>query len=96
MYVVGIRVVHPSDAESPGKASFWIEVERELTYTGIPEDSTEAEIEAFGNLNAFYNAWPFLRVDLHELSLKMGLAPLVLPLHRIIAPPKGKSSKELP
>jgi hypothetical protein len=41
---------------------------------------TDAEAKAFGQYNAAFNAWPYLRELVHSLSMRMGLAPLVVPL----------------
>jgi hypothetical protein len=51
----------------------------ELRYT-LTAAVTEAEAKAFGQYNAAFNAWPYLRELVHSLSLRMGLPPLIVPL----------------
>jgi hypothetical protein len=47
---------------------------------------TDADAKAFGQYNALFNLWPYLRETVHSLSQRMGLPPLVLPLHKSSTP----------
>ena len=81
-FMVGVQIVLPPDSTAED-ASLFIQVERMLTYDGVPEDAKDSELEAFALTNAVYNAWPYLRADVQEYTTKMGYAPLVLPLYRV-------------
>ena len=81
-YMVGVQVVVPPGSEIED-ARLFIQIERMLTYEGVPEDAKDKELEAFASTNAVYNAWPYLRADVQDCTTKMGSVPLVLPLYRI-------------
>ena len=61
-----------------------IEVTVELHYR-IPRirDFSAQDLSKFANINGVYNAWPYWRELIQNLSLRMGLPPLVLPVFRI-------------
>lgn len=46
-------------------------------------DFDDAHLDAFAQINGFYNAYPFWRELLHSLMGKMGLSPLVAPTLRV-------------
>ena len=84
-FIVGVRWAFPED-HPPAKAPLIIQVERLLTYDGVPGDATAEELLAFARTNAVFNAWPFLRADVHDAALKLGLDPIVLEMFRIGPP----------
>ena len=43
----------------------------------------EEHIDAFGNINGVYNAWPYWREYVQNAVARLGLSPLVVPSHRI-------------
>jgi len=50
--------------------------------TGLGEEN----FRSFGALNGLFNAWPYWRELLHNLTLRMGLPAFVLPVLRIGSP----------
>jgi hypothetical protein len=54
-----------------------------LTYEIAGDTPTERDIEAFAQVNGVYHSWPFLRQFLFDLTAKMGLPPLTLPVFRV-------------
>lgn len=51
----------------------------ELRYS-LKSAISEPEAKAFGQYNAAFNAWPYLRELVHSMSMRMGLPPMVVPL----------------
>jgi hypothetical protein len=47
------------------------------------EDLTDEAIESFGALNGVYNAWPYWRELLQNMTCRMGLPPLTAPVFRL-------------
>lgn len=43
------------------------------------------DLEQFAKVNGVFNAWPFLREIIQSTTLRMGIAPVMLPLHRVRA-----------
>lgn len=50
----------------------------------IPEGLSfpQADIDAFGALNGVFNVWPFAREFVQNMSTRMGLPCLTIPVHR--------------
>ncbi len=44
------------------------------------------ELSQFSNVNGAYNAWPYWRELIQNVSVRMGLPPLILPVFRIPRP----------
>ena len=57
----------------------------ELTYE-IPKDESfsSEECEAFGEVNAVFNAWPYWRELVQASLVRMSLPPLTVPVFRIV------------
>lgn len=51
------------------------------TVAGI-DGLTREHIDAFGDINGTYNVWPYWREFVQSSTMRMGLAPLTLPVHR--------------
>jgi hypothetical protein len=49
---------------------------------------------SFGALNGVFNAWPYWRELLHNLTLRMGLPPFVLPVFRIGPPAHARANAD--
>jgi hypothetical protein len=43
----------------------------------------ESEYQAFAELNGVHNAWPFWRELVLNLTSRMGISPIVIPVHRV-------------
>ncbi len=50
----------------------------------ISEDSEfqQEQYDAFAEINGLFNLWPFWRELVHNLTMRMGLPPLTLPVRR--------------
>lgn len=46
------------------------------------DDITDAHCDAFADLNATFNVWPYWREYVQSVTVRMGLPALVLPLYR--------------
>ncbi len=46
------------------------------------DDLTDAHCEAFADLNALFNVWPYWREYVQSITTRMGLPGLVLPVYR--------------
>ena len=57
----------------------------ELSYE-IPEEESFSpeELEAFGEVNAVFNAWPYWRELVQASLARMSLPPLTLPVFRVV------------
>ena len=56
------------------------------------EGLKKANIEAFGELNGLYNAWPYWREFVQSMTVRMGLPPLTIPVYRPLKAP-SRSAK---
>lgn len=54
----------------------------------------EEAFESFGQANGVYNAWPYWREYVQNITSRMGLPSLTIPVFRIVAPPEPKKSKK--
>jgi hypothetical protein len=82
IHVVLKARVAPS-AEDP-EPFFEVSARFELTYL-VPEnfEATDAELKAFGDSNAVYNAWPYFREVVQSMAARMSLPSIVLPVYRV-------------
>lgn len=66
------------------ESSVRVNAEFSLTYS-YPTDlaPTSTELESFAETNAVLNAWPYLRELVQNVSSRMGLPPVTLPLFRV-------------
>jgi preprotein translocase subunit SecB len=71
-----------------------------LIYSFRDATPSSGELEQFAKINGVFNAWPFLREIVQSTTLRMGIAPVMLPLHRIKPMPQKTpqqvSSKSVP
>lgn len=70
------------EKKGPGKPQFKMDADIVLRYKFQDElpDLSEQHYKHFAELNAFMNAWPYVRELVHSTTGRMGLPPLVLPL----------------
>lgn len=54
------------------------------------------DVEQFAKVNGVYHSWPFLRQFLFDLTSKMGMPPLTLPVFRVLPRTQTEKDKELP
>ena len=52
------------------------------------EGLKKTNIDAFGELNGLYNAWPYWREFVQSTTVRMGLPPLTVPVYRPLDTPK--------
>ncbi|MCY4075174.1 MAG: hypothetical protein OXH04_07075 [Acidobacteria bacterium] len=66
----------------------------ELSYE-IPDDETfsSEELEAFGEVNAVFNAWPYWRELVQASLARMSMPPLTVPVFRV-APPDTDEAED--
>jgi hypothetical protein len=57
-----------------------------------PSEGRDALLSAFAKVNGVYNAWPYLRENLHTTCARMSVPPPLLPIYRVV-PPSGKGPK---
>ncbi|MGB2984449.1 MAG: hypothetical protein WBE26_01090 [Phycisphaerae bacterium] len=57
------------------------------------EGLRKANLDAFGEVNGLYNAWPYWREFVQATTVRMGLPPLTMPIYRPLA--TEKSSKKV-
>jgi len=56
---------------------------------------SEKAFDSFGQANGVYNAWPYWREFVQNVTTRMGLPPLTIPVFRIVAqPPKEASTRK--
>lgn len=60
--------------------SFSFSAEMELVYTLPNLDAEDADFEPFVEHNVPFNAWPFFRELVQNISIRMNIPPIVLPL----------------
>ncbi len=48
--------------------------------------------DSFGQANGIYNAWPYWREFVQNVTTRMGLPSLTVPVFRIVAPPQKEAS----
>lgn len=76
-------VFDANDPENTAGSSVHMDATYELAYTVKKLDQfTDEEINAFGEVNGCYNAWPFWREYVYSTLARMGLSPLTLPVFR--------------
>jgi hypothetical protein len=81
-FIVGIRFDALTPEGGKGEPELLIHVERLLVYSHLPE-ATDAELLAFAQRTALLTAWPMLRADVLDLSVRLGINPILLPLLKL-------------
>lgn len=56
-----------------------------------PQSVQEENLRAFGEINAVHTAWPYFREFVHNISGRMGLMPMTVPLLKV-----GRASSTKP
>jgi preprotein translocase subunit SecB len=75
-------VARPADDEA--KSFLRISASFRLVYgCGDLEELSDEKLEAFGSVNGVFNAWPYWREFVQNMTARMGLPPLVLPVFRV-------------
>jgi hypothetical protein len=62
-----------------------------LNANAPPPDLQGPLFEGFARLNGVHNAWPYLRELMQSTSVRMGIPPVTIPTHRVVAPKPAKS-----
>jgi hypothetical protein len=71
------------DEGTEGEALIGVDVLFRLDYAlKSPATFTQEEIDAFGELNGVYNAWPYWRECVQSTLARMGLPTIVVPVFR--------------
>jgi hypothetical protein len=84
--------------ESKKDPPVFIHAKFELVYKVKDISSfSDNDINAFGEVNGIYNAWPFWREFVYTTLSRMGLPPITLPVFRIVeANEDTKADKKRP
>jgi len=83
---INARVIFSFDSyfegdERPESPPLHVDVAFALTYSLQSLDEIDEEkIDAFGKMNAVYNAWPYVREFVQSTLVRMGLPALTLPV----------------
>lgn len=67
-----------------------------LVYEVSGSTPTEQDVEQFAKVNAVYHSWPFLRQFLYDLTSKMGLPALTLPVFQVLSRTHEGETEKLP
>jgi preprotein translocase subunit SecB len=67
-----------------------------LVYEVAGNTPTEHDVEQFAQVNGVYHSWPFLRQFLFDLTAKMGMPPLTLPVFQTLPRTKTEKAEKLP
>ncbi len=81
---------------SDDESAVSIEATFELVYE-LPrsDEMTQSHFEAFAEINGLFNLWPFWRELVQNITMRMGLPPLTLPVRRrITLPTRTKNATE--
>lgn len=83
----GLKAPHADDqgekTGSPPRTELLIEATFVLTYAVNSFDGLEpSHLEAFSLTNGIYNAWPYWREFVREMTARMGLKPITVPVFR--------------
>lgn len=57
-----------------------VAVTMRLTYRLLDKEIGDDVLEAFAAISPFMHSWPYLRATVQELTTKLGLPPLLLPV----------------
>ena len=60
-----------------------------LVYGFSAPTPAQADLDAFAKVNGVYNAWPYLREIVQSTTMRMGIAPLMLPMFRVGPKPQA-------
>ncbi|WP_169981208.1 hypothetical protein [Tautonia rosea] len=81
--VVPLKLIVEEDGDKPIEhvriSATFILFYRVDSYEGIEEEN----LEAFASMNGVFNAWPYWREYVQSMAVRMGLPPIVVPVHRI-------------
>lgn len=84
-------------ANAAGAPAASVRVMYLLVYEVTGDPPTERDIEQFAKVNGVYHSWPFLRQLLFDLTAKMGLPPLTLPVFQALSrTPKSAEKPSTP
>ncbi|MFL6199141.1 MAG: hypothetical protein ACJ76J_08195 [Thermoanaerobaculia bacterium] len=79
------------NANTAGASAASVQVIYLLVYEVSGDPPTERDVEQFARVNGVYHSWPFLRQLLFDLTAKMGLPPLTLPVFQVL--PRTQAEK---
>lgn len=89
---IDVKIKPPDGEEKP---LVRIRTKLELRYR-VPSDFVlvKKELNAFGRVNAVYNAWPYFREIVQNMTGRMDLPPLILPVFRIPRPKRPRAQSQ--
>lgn len=81
-------------AENVSKKVVSLSAVFELSYSVSREAQlTPKQLDAFARINVLYNAWPYWRELAQDVSARMGLPRLIVPVFRVGQPPVKPPAK---
>jgi len=83
-------------ATSAGVQAALVNVTYLLRYEVVGDALAERDVDQFANVNGVYHSWPFLRQFLFDITAKMGLPPLTLPVFQVLPKKKTVRSDQQP
>lgn len=80
-YTIGVAIQHRTEAKDEREVLAFIRVQFRADYTA-PKGfgGNELAIPHFLGIVGWMNVWPYMRAEVQQLSAKLGLPPLTLPL----------------
>lgn len=67
-----------------------------MVYEVAGNEPSGLDVEQFAKVNAVYHSWPFLRQFLHDITAKMGLPALTLPVFQVLSRTQTEKTEKLP
>jgi preprotein translocase subunit SecB len=93
---LNVACAYTLTANAAGVTAANVRVMYLLVYQVTGNAPTERDVEQFANVNGVYHSWPFLRQLLFDLTAKMGLPPLTLPVFQVLNRTETEKAEEPP
>jgi hypothetical protein len=82
--LVNFRLRGHKSGSPVGEPAVEIDATYVILYTIATFDGIDQEnLDAFAGLNGIFNAWPFWREYVRDISAKMGLGSITIPVYRV-------------
>jgi len=83
-----VEAAEEEEGEPPDPQLLTVAGTYELQYLYLAEGGPEGEeleayFQSFAEYNGVYNAWPYFREFVQNITMRMGVPPLVLPVYRL-------------
>ena len=71
------------DTETPPDVDVTVVYEVRYATRGEPGEVSDEDLEHFAVLNSTFNLWPYFREAVQSATLRMGIAPLLVPVRTV-------------